>query len=120
MRALFPRIARGFALASVLTSVLASGCHRDRCVSTCEQRAKELHCPPHESCKATCDKLHAPPACGKEYKDYERCFLDLPPKEWFCYDDQPVPSPAACPAQRHQVEACLSAAPPPSEPAPAH
>jgi hypothetical protein len=119
VRAPLRPFARALALGLAVASLAASGCHRDRCISTCEQRAKELNCPPHESCKATCDKLHSPPVCGKEYKEYERCFLDLPASKWLCYGDQPVPNPVECPAQRHTLETCLSAAPPPSEPAPA-
>jgi hypothetical protein len=117
VRALFLRLARGIALVSLMPLVMASGCHRDRCVSVCEQRAKELHCPPSESCKETCDRMHTVRSCAKEYSAYERCFLDLPASQWQCYvNQQPIPDPAACPAQRHDLETCLSGETPPSTP----
>ena len=103
----------------VLSFALSLGaCRRDRCVPVCEQRQKELGCQPMESCKATCDKLHAPSPCAAELRGWQDCIVTLPTQQWHCDegDGQPVPLPGACPDARSKVEACLAKVPNPSPP----
>jgi hypothetical protein len=96
----------------------AAGCHRDRCVPTCEQRAKELNCIPRE-CKTKCAELHAPPFCAKEMKRFESCFLAEPTKNWICDEEGlPVVRQEVCAKERQAVIACLQSAP--SRPPPPH
>jgi hypothetical protein len=87
-------------------------CHRDRCLSVCEQRQKELGCKPErpaESCKATCDQLHEASPCSAAMRGWEACIVSLPPNQWECSNrGQPVPRETACLDARAGVVSCIS------------
>jgi hypothetical protein len=101
-------VVNAFALALVLCTLGGAGCHRDRCVSICQQREKELGCHPREGCKAKCDQLHAAPRCVKELKTFEECFLAVESKNWMCDDEGlPVVQEHFCEKERYGVSACL-------------
>jgi len=100
-----------YVLVSALLTLSALGCHRERCVPTCEQRAKELNCL-SRACKAKCEELHAPPVCQTELKRFEACFLAQPSKDWVCDEEGlPVVRQSVCVTERHAVEVCLQRAP---------
>jgi hypothetical protein len=112
-------LVNAFALTLVLFTLGAAGCHRDRCVPICEQRAKELGCSPRESCKAKCDELHTAPRCAKELKAFEECFLAVEAKNWMCDEEGlPVVQLSFCGKERTAVGACLESPPAPEIPAP--
>jgi hypothetical protein len=84
-------------------------CHRDRCLSVCQQREKELGCKPSESCKATCAQLHEASACAAEFRGWEDCIVELPTHQWECgIRGQPVPRETTCTDARAKVMACIS------------
>jgi hypothetical protein len=99
-----PRIVLAFSF------VLSLGaCHRDRCLSVCEQREKELRCVPSESCKTTCSQLHEESPCSPAMRDWEACIVSLPTSQWECNGrGQPVPRDTACPDARTKVFTCIS------------
>jgi hypothetical protein len=101
-----------FAPRIVLTLVLAlslGACHRDRCLSVCEQRQKELGCNPVKTCKQTCDELHEPSVCDPAFHAWEDCMVKLPADQWECgIRGQPVPKEKACKDARVQVMSCIS------------
>jgi hypothetical protein len=97
-----------------LVFVLSIGaCRRDRCVSVCEQRQKELGCQPRKSCKVTCDELHDPSSpCAAEFRGWEACILKVPLNQWECgQDGQPSPLQSTCPDERSKVGLCMSKVP---------
>jgi hypothetical protein len=97
-----------FALTLVLSTLGAGGCHRDRCVSICQKREKELGCSPREGCKAKCDQLHTAPRCAPELKTFEECFLAVDAKNWMCDEEGlPVVQLSFCQKERNAVGACL-------------
>jgi len=103
----------------VLFTLGTAGCHRNRCVPICEQRAKELGCHPREGCKVKCDQLHAAPRCVKELKTFEECFLAVEAKNWMCDEEGlPVVQLTFCGKERSAVGACLESPPAPEIPAP--
>lgn len=87
-------------------------CHRDRCLSVCEQRQKELGCKaerPAESCKTTCDQLHEASPCSAAMLGWEACIVSLAPSQWECGNTgQPVPRETACQDARAGVVKCIS------------
>ena len=84
-------------------------CHRDRCLSVCQQREKELGCVPSESCKATCTQLHQASPCAAEFRGWEDCIVRLPTDQWECgIRGQPVPRDKTCPDARAKVMACIT------------
>jgi hypothetical protein len=99
----------------------ATGCHRpDRCLSTCEERQKQLGCHPAVDCKTSCGKLHAAPSCQAELKNFEECFLAKPLDKWMCdTTGLPVVKEEECATERHIVMGCLEMGgnPPPGPPA---
>lgn len=112
---------RAFLSVGVLLALAggAAGCHRDRCVSVCEQREKELGCHPKEDCKTSCRKLHTAPTCRNELKRFEDCFLTKPVDKWECdHTGLPVTKADECLIERHLVMGCLEMGPqPPATPA---
>jgi hypothetical protein len=93
--------------------VLSLGaCHRDRCLSICQRREKELGCKPetvNRSCKATCDELHKESPCSAAMRGWETCVVSLPIDQWECNNaGQPVPKETACQAARAEVISCIS------------
>jgi hypothetical protein len=102
-----------FALAS------SAGCRRDRCVPTCEQRAKEVKCLRGERCKEKCEELHKATVCAAELKAFEACFLEEPVDHWLCDEESfPVVKNEYCGKQREAVVNCLQSQPIPSVPTP--
>lgn len=100
-----PRVVLAFFF---LVSALGA-CHRDRCLSVCQQRQKELRCQPSESCKTTCDQLHEATPCSAVMHAWEACIVSLPTPQWECnVRGQPVPKETACTDARAQVVACIS------------
>jgi hypothetical protein len=98
------RIVLAFACALSLAA-----CHRDRCLSVCQQRQKELRCQPRETCKATCDQLHEASPCAAEMRGWEDCIVSLPTHQWECNAvGQPVPQETACTEARGKVVTCIS------------
>src|SRR5579872_3317120 len=95
---------------TLLLLVLTLGaCHRDRCLSTCQQRQKELRCMPSKSCKTTCDQLHEASPCSAEMHGWEACIVSLPTDHWECnVAGEPVPQETACTDARAKVIACIS------------
>jgi hypothetical protein len=93
-----------------LAMVLSLGaCHRNRCLSVCEQRQKELKCSPSESCKATCDQLHEESPCSAAMRGWEDCIVALPTNQWECnLKGQPVPKDSACTDARSKVFTCIT------------
>jgi hypothetical protein len=87
-------------------------CHRDRCLSVCQQREKDLGCRPEtveRGCKATCDQLHEESPCSPAMKGWEACIVSLPAGDWECNPaGQPVPKDTACQDARSKVVACIS------------
>jgi len=111
---------RNVVAALALLLVAASGgCHRDKCVPTCEKNAKALNCPRAENCKAQCQSLHTSPVCLKEMKAFEACFLEEPTPHWIC-DEEGIPALSTnyCQPARALVVECLSHVTPPTVPAP--
>jgi hypothetical protein len=93
--------------------VLSLGaCHRDRCLSMCQQHERELGCKPDSplrSCKVTCDDLHQETPCSAETKEWEACLMELPANQWECNPaGQPVPKEAGCQGVRDKVVRCIS------------
>jgi hypothetical protein len=96
-------------LACVLLVSSLGACHRDRCLSVCEQRQKELRCKPKESCKATCDELREPSPCLAAMRGWGDCIVSLPTDGWECNEaSQLVPRETACQEARGQVVSCIS------------
>jgi hypothetical protein len=109
-----PGLALVVRLATLATlATLAAGCRRDRCVSVCEQRVRELGCHPTDPCKTTCEKLHTAPTCRPELQVFERCFIVRPTKDWECDlgDGTPVVHADLCLPERQAVMACLTSHP---------
>ena len=97
----------------------ATGCHKsDRCLSTCEERQKELGCHPQNDCKSSCAKLHAAQPCSAELKKFEDCFLPKPLSLWECdATGLPVVKREECLLERHLVMGCLETSAMPPTPA---
>jgi hypothetical protein len=112
-----------FAALALLLVAASGGCHRDKCLPTCEKNAKELGCPNGNQCKAQCDALHTSAVCLNEMKAFEVCFLKEPTAHWIC-DEEGLPALGAlyCQPERGHVVDCLNHLPPtplpPSVPAP--
>ena len=98
-------------LAFFLLVPALGACHRDRCLSVCQQREKELGCTPSESCKETCGQLHEASGspCDAEFRGWEGCIVNLPKDQWECgIRGQPVPRETACHDARVKVMACIT------------
>jgi hypothetical protein len=110
------RIVVAFSLTLSL-GVSLGACHRDRCVSVCEQRVKELGCSPGDSCKTTCDQLRSPSPCAAAFHGWEDCIVGLPASQWQCNEASLLtPKPGACAEARAKVQACLESPPTPAPP----
>jgi hypothetical protein len=93
--------------------VLSLGaCHRDRCLSICQQREKELGCvpdSPRRTCKVTCEDLHKETPCSAAMRVWEACLLPLPANQWECNPaGQAVPKETACTDARAGVIGCIT------------
>jgi hypothetical protein len=108
-----------FATLALLLVTASGGCHRDKCVPTCEKNAKELNCPNKDQCRTQCQSLHTSPVCLAEMKAFEVCFLKEPTAHWIC-DEEGLPALGAlyCQPERRKVVECLEKQPPPSVPPP--
>jgi len=100
-----------------VTFALSLGaCHRDRCLSLCEQRQKELGCNPEvpqRGCKATCDELHKETPCSAVMRGWEACLMSLPADQWECNPaGTPVPKETVCQDARAKVINCITKFPP--------
>jgi hypothetical protein len=107
------------ALGIILTALVflggAAGCRKDkgkeaneRCLPTCEQRAKELHCLRPQMCKEECEDLAKRTVCRAELDTFAACFMGMPSESWEC-DEQskPAPKQTVCVQERNAVSACM-------------
>jgi hypothetical protein len=109
-------------LALFLLAPALGACHRDRCLSECAQRQKELRCEPRHGCKETCDELRESTPCSAAMRGWGDCIMALPTSGWECNQaSQLVPKETSCTDARAKVVACISKFPqwPPPKPSPA-
>jgi hypothetical protein len=96
-------------LAFVLLLSALGACHRDRCMSVCEQRQKDLKCEPRHGCKATCDEIRQETPCSTEMRGWGDCIIALPADGWECNQaSQLVPKEASCTKVRDKLVSCIS------------
>jgi hypothetical protein len=87
-------------------------CHRDRCLSVCQQREKELGCKPtphtRRTCKDTCDELHEASPCSEPMRAWEACLVTVPASAWECTEvGPPAPKDGECTKAKVGVIECI-------------